>query len=223
MSKSLLRKLGACKEGLEWARGKSWRKQWETCEYPEWMLWALGKLGYSNHPVLGRYACDCARYTPIGDGKTVWDCMTDASSRNAVTVAENYLDGQATIEELEIARCCVERTEKEAYSRYLACRVPSAFVSHFAALTAASAATFVVYIAERSNDVSRVANVAYFAERVAYHAASAADPNVNAAHIATEEWQSDHLRELIPWAEVRELIANYNECQHTAVSIAASK
>jgi hypothetical protein len=209
MSKSLLRKLGACKEGLEWARGKSWRKQWETCEYPEWMLWALGKLGYSNHPVLGRYACDCARYTPIGDGKTVWDCMTDANSRNAVIVAENYLDGQATMRELVMARSWAEYAEEKALSLCSRRHSPNALIAYSAALTANFVATFVVYITERSNDISYAAHVAYVAERAAYHAASAADPNVNAAHIATEEWQSDHLRELIPWAEVRELIANY--------------
>jgi DNA-binding transcriptional regulator YdaS (Cro superfamily) len=142
--------------------------------------------------------------------------MTDARSRDAVTVAENYLDGQATIEELKRALNWTKCAEGKAYSRYSACRVPSAFVSRFAALTAYLAVEYVVGIAEHSNDVSYAANVAYFAERVAYHAAIAADPNVNAAHIATEKWQCDHLRELIPWTEVKELIADYegeNSCE----------
>jgi hypothetical protein len=211
MSKSLLHKMMACKEGLEWARGKSWRKQWDTCENPEWMIWALDKLGYSNYPVLGRYACDCARYTPIGDGKTVWDCMTDANSRNAVSVAENYLDGRATIEELQRARYWARCAEDKAFPYYLACRVPNELIPYFAAFTAASAATYVADIANRSSNVSYAANVAYIAECVAYHVAHASDPNVNAAHIATREWQVYHLRELISWAEVKELIANYKE------------
>jgi hypothetical protein len=233
MSKSLLHKLGACKEGLEWARGKSWHEQWDTCENSGWMLWALDKLGYSNHPVLGRYACDCARYTPIGDGKTVQDRMTDASSRNAVSVAENYLDGRATIEELQRARYCVERAEEEAYSHYLACRVPNELIPYSAALMANFVTTYVADIANRSSNVSCVVNAAYVSARAAYnaailadsyllalyHAALVADPNAKAflsvdpsasvAYIATRKWQSYRLRELIPWTEVKELIANY--------------
>jgi hypothetical protein len=94
--------------------------------------------------------------------------------------------------------------------------VPSAPIYHSAALTADFAIAYVAGIAERSNDVISAANAAYFAERVpyyaervAYHAAHVADPNVNAAHIATKEWLVYRLRELISWPEVKELIANY--------------
>ena len=49
-------------------------------------------------------ACCFVRRTPIGDGRTVWDLLTDDRSRKAVEVAERFVDGEASKRELAAAR-----------------------------------------------------------------------------------------------------------------------
>ena len=50
------------------------------------------------------YGCWCVRYTPLYDGRTVWDLLTDERSRNAIEVAERFALGKANLDELEEAR-----------------------------------------------------------------------------------------------------------------------
>ena len=50
------------------------------------------------------FACWCVRNTPLEDGRTVWDLLTDDRSRNAVKIAEQFANGKATKEELAAAR-----------------------------------------------------------------------------------------------------------------------
>ena len=58
-------------------------------------------IGMGAH--LRPFACFCVRNTPVGDGRTVWDLLTDESIRKAVEVAERYAKGEATREELTAA------------------------------------------------------------------------------------------------------------------------
>ena len=48
-------------------------------------------------------ACCFVRHTPIGDGRTVWDLLTDERSKRAVEVAERFAGGEATERELAAA------------------------------------------------------------------------------------------------------------------------
>ena len=48
-------------------------------------------------------ACCFVRHTPIGDGRTVWDLLTDERSKRAVEVAERFAGGEATEWELDAA------------------------------------------------------------------------------------------------------------------------
>jgi len=48
-------------------------------------------------------ACRCVRETPIGDGRKVWNLLTDDRSRRAVEIAERYVAGEATYKEMSAA------------------------------------------------------------------------------------------------------------------------
>jgi hypothetical protein len=54
-----LQSLHACHEAREWAKGKSLREAWETCERADWMLWYAARVCDRKTVVLA--ACACAR------------------------------------------------------------------------------------------------------------------------------------------------------------------
>ena len=49
------------------------------------------------------FACWCVRNTPLADGRTVWDLLTDDRSKNAVKTAEDFANEKVTKEELDAA------------------------------------------------------------------------------------------------------------------------
>jgi hypothetical protein len=64
-------------------------------------IWvALGMMSENDRRLA---ACRFVRRTPIGDGRTVWDLLTDERSKKAVEVAERFADGEATERELAAA------------------------------------------------------------------------------------------------------------------------
>jgi len=95
---------------IAWARGfSSAEAAWEACSDPHWMLWGLSlwglaATGRSDDRTLRLFACWCVRHTPLADGRTTWDVLTDPRSRTAVEVAERFAVGDATAEELRVAK-----------------------------------------------------------------------------------------------------------------------
>jgi hypothetical protein len=100
----LLKKMDACQSGREWANQvNDLRDAWDKCQRPDWMLWALRRIGFNDDKKYRLYACQCVRGTPLADGRTLWDLLTDARSRTAIEVAERFAEGKATEEERHAA------------------------------------------------------------------------------------------------------------------------
>jgi hypothetical protein len=53
-------KFDPCDEGKDWLKGKTLKKAWETCDHPDWMYWALSKLGYDDAATYRKLACSHA-------------------------------------------------------------------------------------------------------------------------------------------------------------------
>lgn len=99
----------ACVEGREWASEHGlldgpmsdlWQRN-DICY--EWRAWIVTRAGVCTDRDLRLYSCRCVRRTPLGDGRTVWDLLTDERSRSAVVVAERFANREATAAKLAAA------------------------------------------------------------------------------------------------------------------------
>ena len=148
---SYLKSIHACGEAVAYAKQHpDMESAWLNCQRPDWMLWLLDKAGYKDDTQMRLYACWCARHTPLGDGRTTWDLLTDPRSRAVIEVAERFALGQATKDELTAA--------------YAAARAAYAASAAYAAAAAAAAAA----------DAAADAAVAAAADDAAYVVAAAA-------------------------------------------------
>lgn len=163
---------GGCTDARAWAKDfPTLAAAWDACPNSEWMCWALHKLEYSDERNLRAFACWCVRETPLGDGRKVWDLLTDERSRRAVEVAEAFLRGEATAEERVAAK------DAALVAGYLA--GPAGFAAWVVAWENASAA-------------------AWEAAKQAAIAASWATPDaVDAPRAAAWEAQANALREIV--------------------------
>lgn len=87
----------ACDPALEFAgRYDTMVDTIAACGRPDWLRWVLCKLPAKERV---RHACIIVRDTPVGDGKTTWDMLTDDRSRQAILTGLRWADGAATDEE----------------------------------------------------------------------------------------------------------------------------
>jgi len=145
-------------------------------------IWvALGMMPENDRRLA---ACCFVRHTPIGDGRTVWDLLTDDRSRNGVEVAERFAGGEATEQELDAA-----------WDEAWAAASAAAGAARAAAWAAARAAAWAA-----AGDVARiaawdVADAAWVAASAA--AGAAAGDAAWAARAAARAAQIDILREML--------------------------
>jgi hypothetical protein len=122
------------------------------------------------------FACWTVRNTPLGDGRMVWDLLTDKRSQTAIEVAELYADGLATDDELDAAADAAAYAARAAYGAYTAADAAAA-AADAAAADAAAAAARAAYTA---------------AAYTAYTAYTATD-----AHAASQATQNTHLEQVL--------------------------
>jgi len=96
----------ACEEGREFAeKYNTMAEVWDACPGADWLLWILTAIAAPVNDKTERlFAVWCARNTPMHDGRTTSALLTDPRSVAALEVAERFAHGNATTEELAVAR-----------------------------------------------------------------------------------------------------------------------
>lgn len=118
--KDFCEQFNACASGRGWAYRQLPAKEnammselWPLIESrPSDLVWVATRAGVFSDRTLRLMACRFVRETPMADGRTVWDLLTDERSRNAVIVAEKYVNGEAT----EAAGAAARAAAREAQS-----------------------------------------------------------------------------------------------------------
>jgi hypothetical protein len=196
--KSLLARHGACLSATEWAAGYSTPEEaWEACERPDWLLWALNELKLRDEKKDRAFACRCAFETPLHDGRTTRELLTDIRSVAAVEIALRYAQGAATADELSAAESAAWSASWSAAESAAESAAWSA--SWSAARSAESAAAWSAWSAARSaaRSAESAAWSAWSAARSAESAESAARSAAwSAARSAAAKKQAAILREI---------------------------
>ena len=138
-----LKYLGACKDSINWAKGKTPEKAWATCERGDWMLWiyARSKNYEKRKDILVRGYCT----------QLVIPHMKDSRSIDAVYAAINYGNGHISDAQLiaaadaafaaaHAAANAADAADSAAHAAYAAARAARAAYAAYAAWAAANAA-----------------------------------------------------------------------------------
>lgn len=139
-----LSKHDACIEYVEWATSTSQDMSvvWDELisqARRDWLIWTATSPGVFPDSILRKLACRFVRETPLVDGRTVWDLLTDERSRKAIEVTEAYVDGNATKKELVAAAA---RAADAAAASHDAAYAASAYAAAAYAAASASRAAY---------------------------------------------------------------------------------
>jgi hypothetical protein len=112
-------------------------REWLACTDPTEMMYVSGEQGRLTERRDRYFSCACCR--------RIWHLLTDEASRTAVRVAEQYLDGLATIEDLDTAYRAAEVHGGFAASAAAAAAFPRRELGNNGIDVAAYATNAVVY------------------------------------------------------------------------------
>ena len=90
----VLRRLGACGEGVSWATGKTLAQAYRDCASTDDMIWFARRIGVDDK-ILHALACQFAR-------RVVY-LTTDPRSEAAIVAKERWLRGEISDDELAAA------------------------------------------------------------------------------------------------------------------------
>lgn len=181
-----LRKHNACDSALNMVGEKTAQEVWDGWEKPTELLWWVERSGVVSKQELTLLTCGIVRNTPLYDGRTVWDLLTDERSRNAIETVERWASGNATDEELQMAERGAAAVAWAAEEEAWAAAWAAAKAAGAEAAKAAEAAVAVAWAA---------------AEAVAWAAAEAWAARVvarTAAAWTARAWQLAYIREQLP-------------------------
>ena len=97
----------ACDSGQKWAlrNCKSMAEVWDTIK-PEWLVWIATRRGVLDSHSNRLFACYCVRQ--------VWNLLSDARSRQAIEVAEDFVAGLVTKATMKKAAAAVAADAADA-------------------------------------------------------------------------------------------------------------
>ena len=151
--------MGACRDAREWADNyTTWEQIIGKCERSDWLLWLDTKMNILDDKERRLLAVHLVRTTPLPDGRTVYDLLTDERSRNALVVAERFAKGRATSEELAAAEAAARAADAAARAAGAAARAAAEDAARAAAWAAAWAAGAAARVA--AEDAARAAGAA---------------------------------------------------------------
>ena len=136
--RQLLVNLGACSEGLKFAKNLNWQQVYTQCRRGDWLLWLFARANPDNLQLLTLAKGHCAA--------TVIFLMKDERSRKAVEVAILFGEGKATREELNAAAADAANANAnananaDAAAAYAAADAAAAYAAAYAADAAYAAA-----------------------------------------------------------------------------------
>jgi hypothetical protein len=159
----LLDRLHACFEARVWAKGKTLAEVWLGCGRGDWLLWLAGRMqgepGWFTREQVVLAACDCAetslKFVREGEDRP----------RKCLEVVRAWATGNATLEEVRVARVAASADADDAAS-------DAAYAASYAA-SAADAAAYAAASAYAS--ASDAAAYAADASAAAYASAAASD------------------------------------------------
>jgi len=157
---TILRGVDACGDSITWADqyGTDLARAWTECPRGDWLLWIAARVGVRRETVV-LAACACARlalvHVPEGETRPLV----------AIETAERWARGEATLDEVRVARRAAAYAAADAYDAYAADAYAAYAYAAYAAYAAdaADAAAYDAYAA-----------YAYAAYAAAFYAAAAA-------------------------------------------------
>lgn len=172
--------------------------EWDDCPRADRMLSMLEKHGGYDQRLLRLYACDVVERALDRYGGDV-----DPRSREAIAVGRRYANGEATADELLIAKDAARAAESDAWDvKDAAVALPAA--TYEAAIGARHAAGAAIGVVSWDNMASWAAREAvWHAWAAAWAAEDYRSTAMPVARTAERQWQADHLREVYPnpWRE----------------------
>jgi hypothetical protein len=165
----------ACTEGRKFALAyPTMRAVWDALASGlgdrKWMTWLATRPGLVPVNIIRLAACQIIRTTPLHDGRTVFDLLTDPRSVAAVEAAEKHARGEITDSELAAAYAAADAA---AYAAARAADAAADAAAYAAADAAADAAAYAA--ADAAADAAAYAAAdaaAYAAARAAARAAA---------------------------------------------------
>jgi hypothetical protein len=193
-----IREHNACHGGAKWALSisKNMSDVWDMMvkeRKHDWLIWTATRPGVFPDSTLRKLACRFVRETPVSNGRTVWELLTDERSRKAIEVTEAYVDGNATEAELAAAYSAAcdaySAADADGAAHAAACYAGACAAAYAAASYADADADADYYAAcAAARAALAAARAALAAARDAYAAAyTAACVAADAAHAAASD------------------------------------
>jgi len=190
----LLVSLDACTDGVEYVRtacGGSLKVAWRVCKQPTQMCWLLRNL-IADKRKQNLLGCRLIRETPLGNGRKVWDLLTDERSRNFVEIVKRFEKAEATGYELYAAKEGADQaTLPLAYCSGPRVRFGFGYNPDLSSWLASDAVRTIMFSAER---------VSYYVICAVAHASD------KESVLVAQTTQCYIIREMFSWKEVQELI-----------------